>query len=79
VHEEPQYTVDRVKRGDPMHAKGYRFVVLSPGNIPIAHFRTEKEAEHDADSRNVHTTVDPWTRRPGATYLTDPTGVGDGR
>jgi hypothetical protein len=53
VHEEPQYTVDRVRPGDPMHAKGYRFVVLSPGNVPIAHFKTEKEAEHDADSRNV--------------------------
>ena len=53
MHEEPQYTVDRVRPGDPMHAKGYRFVVLSPGNLPIAHFKTEKEAEHDADSRNV--------------------------
>jgi hypothetical protein len=53
VHEEPQYTVDRVRPDDPMHAKGYRFVVLSPGNFPIAHFKTEKEAEHDADSRNV--------------------------
>ncbi len=53
MHEEPQYTVDRVTPGDPMHAKGYRFVVLSPGNVPIAHFRTEKEAERDADSRNV--------------------------
>ena len=53
MHEEPQYTVDRVTLGDPMHAKGYRFVVLSPGNVPIAHFRTEKEAERDADSRNV--------------------------
>jgi hypothetical protein len=52
VHEEPGYTVDRVRPGDPIHAKGYRFVVL-PGSVPIAHFRTEKEAEHDTGSRKM--------------------------
>ncbi len=45
--------MDRVTLGDSMHAKGYRFVVLSPGNVPIAHFTTDKEAEHDADAHNV--------------------------
>jgi hypothetical protein len=53
MHTEPEYTVNVLHKDDPMYAKGYRFVVLSPGNLPIAHFRTEKDAQHDADSRNV--------------------------
>jgi hypothetical protein len=53
MHTEPEYTSTSFTRMTPMYAKGYRFVVLSPGNFPVAHCKTEKEAQHDADSRNV--------------------------
>jgi hypothetical protein len=53
MHAEPQYTIGLVLPEDPMYAQGYRYVVRSPGNVIIAHYKTEREAQREADARNL--------------------------